>query len=110
MRYGFSVLMFCFAGMILIYALMVWHGGFNMIFRHWAVKVNDKKAYARRFAKILAIVAIAPALSGLAGVIVDMEESPFLPMVVFAVGLPVAIWLGVKMTEEKNRVQLRKES
>ena len=39
-----------------------------MIPRNEAVKMKDKKAYARQFAKVIAVVALAPLLSGLVAI------------------------------------------
>ena len=65
MEYAYSILMFAFAVMILLYAALVAPGNFDMIPRNYAVKVSNKKEYARKFAKVLCVVAISPAISGL---------------------------------------------
>jgi len=67
MEYGFSIIMFCLAAGILIYALIICVGGYGLIPRGDYSAPDDKKAYAVRFAKILAIVSIAPAVSGIIG-------------------------------------------
>lgn len=43
----------------------------KLIARHYAVKTKDKKKYAVQSAKLLAVVSIAPALSGIAGLFTD---------------------------------------
>lgn len=97
METGFSILMLCFAGMILIYALLLGlTKDLNMIpyrQRH-AAKVTDKKAHAVKIAKILAITAAAPALGGLAGFI-----SPAAGGIVIIAALPLCIWAGVKFVK-----------
>ena len=59
-----SILMFIFAGAILFYAmLLTWTKNTGLIMRNYAVKIKNKKAYAAKFAKILAITAMSPFLT-----------------------------------------------
>lgn len=67
MEHGFSILMLVFGAMILIYAALVGLGGFDLIPRGWSVKVKNKKLYAKQFAKLLMLTALAPILGGLIG-------------------------------------------
>ncbi len=61
----YSILMFCFSGALLLYAaLIAITKDYKMIPRNWAAKPKDEKEYASRFAKIIALVAAAPLLSG----------------------------------------------
>lgn len=96
MEYAFSILMLCFSGAILIYVgIMAATKDINMLrYRHrYAAKTKDKKAYAVKVAKILAITAVAPLAGGLIGFI-----SPLAGGIVLAAGLPLCIWLGVRLT------------
>ena len=102
MESAFSILMFIFSGALLLYAGLVAVFGVTLILRHWAAEIKDEKAYARRFAKILALTALAPALSGVVGLLVDMEQSPFLPLLTLLLGIIAAIWLGVRLTRRSN--------
>lgn len=71
LEYGYSVLMGIFSAMILLYA------GFAAIFKDYrilplkvrasAAKPKNEKKYMAQFAKTLALVALSPALSALAG-------------------------------------------
>ncbi len=89
----FSIIMFCFSGAILLYAgIMGLTGDSSMLRKQWAVKIDDKKAYARKVAKILAITALAPALGGTVGLF-----STLAGLIALFVGLVVFIWLGVKI-------------
>lgn len=64
----FSIVMFCFAGGLLIYAgLLAITKDPELIVRDYAAKMEDKKKYATRFARTIAIIAIAPVVSGIAG-------------------------------------------
>ena len=95
MEYAFSILMFCFSGMILLYAgIMAATKDINMLrWRHVRVaKMNDPKAYAVMVAKILALTAAAPLAGGLAGLI-----SPSVGGIVLVIAFILFIWLGVKL-------------
>ena len=95
MKYGFSIIMFCFSGAILLYAgIMGATKDIKMLYwRHrYSAKMNDKKAYAVMVAKILAITAAAPLLGGLVGLI-----SPLIGGIVLVVSFIASIWLGVKL-------------
>ncbi len=69
MEYAFSIIMFALCVIICIYALLVYPGRFEMIPRGFVSKTTDKRAYAKSFAKLLFIVALAPLISGIAGLI-----------------------------------------
>ena len=68
MEYGFSILVFCFSGALLLYAgLLAVTKDVTLIPRHRKAKIKNRRAYALQFAKIMALVAAAPLLGGLAG-------------------------------------------
>ena len=70
METGFPILLLCLAGLLLLYAgLIAATGDASLIFRSYAAKMKDRKAYARQFGKLLAVVAIAPAVSGEVGLL-----------------------------------------
>ena len=82
MEYGYSILMGIFAGLILIYAgLMALTKDYKMLpFRaRVSVQPKDEKRYMKQLAKVVALVALAPALS------------------VLIVSAVVFIWLGTKI-------------
>ena len=88
MEYAYSILMFCFAGMLLLYAgLLALTKDAGLIPRSEAVEMRDKKAYARQFAKVMALVALAPVLSGLVAL------APWLSALTGVVGAHVAAFL-----------------
>ena len=92
-----SILMFIFSGAILLYALLLaWTKDIGLISRSYAAKIKNKKLYAVQFAKILAITAIAPALTGLAGTV---TENIFVIGAVFVVSFITCIITGVKLVK-----------
>ena len=95
MEYGYSILMGIFAGLILIYAgLMALTKDYKMLpFRaRVSVQPKDEKRYMKQLAKVVAMVALAPALSALTGLWNMMAA-----LIVLIVSAVVFIWLGTKI-------------
>jgi len=88
----FSILMFIFAGAILLYAgLLALTKDYNLIPRGHAAEPGDRKAYALACAKMLALVALAPLSAAIYGLF-----SLTLGAVMFPVGLVVCIGFGTR--------------
>lgn len=95
MEYGYSILMGIFAGAILVYAgIMALTGDYNIlpVRARQSVKPKDPKKYTVRLAKVIALVALSPALSALAG-LWNMHAA----LVVLFVTMVVFIWLGTRI-------------
>lgn len=95
MEYGYSILMGIFAGLILNYAgLMALTKDYKMLpFRaRVSVQPKDEKRYMKQLAKVVALVALAPALSALAGL-----WNMIAALIVLVVSAVVFIWLGTKI-------------
>lgn len=95
MEYGYSYLMLAFAAALLLYAgLLAWTKDVGLIPRMWAVKLakDEKKRYAVQMAKIVALVAAAPALSALVGFL-----SLPAAVAVLLLGMAVCLWLATKL-------------
>ena len=66
--HAYCYLLFAFSAMIFLYAgLLFVTKDIKLVTRSGAAKVRDPKRYAVQFSKVLAIVAVAPLLSGLVG-------------------------------------------
>ena len=96
LEYGYSVLMGIFSAMILLYA------GFAAIFKDYRIlplrvrvsvaKPKNEKKYMTQFAKTLALVALSPELSALAG-LWNMAAA----LIVLIVSAVFFIWLGSRI-------------
>ena len=98
MEHGYSILMAIFAGAILIYALlMALTKDYNMLPLRARVSVTpkDPKRYASKLAKVIALVALSPALSALAG-LWNMTAAA----VVLIVTMVLFIWLGTRIMKD----------
>lgn len=86
----FSILMFAFSGMLLLYAgLLAVTRDYRLIPRGNAANPKDKRAYAAAFAKMMAVVALAP----LGGAIYGLFSTTF-GVILLLVDLPLCIYVG----------------
>ena len=95
LEYGYSILMAIFAGLILIYAgLMALTKDYRMLplRARVSVKPKNEKLYMKQLAKVVALVALAPALSALTGL-----WNMIAALIVLVVSAIVFIWLGTKI-------------
>lgn len=95
MEYGYSVLMAIFSAALLLYAgLMAIFRDYNMIPMRARVSVKPKneKKYMAQLAKVIALVALSPALSALAGL-----WNPIAALIVLILSAILFIWLGTKL-------------
>ena len=98
MEYGFSILMFIFAGALLLYAaLMATTKNYNILPMRAAVSVDpkDKKAYTAQLAKVIALVAAAVA----AGAVTGLFNIPA-GLIVMLVAVIAAIWAGTRIMKK----------
>ena len=96
MESGFAILMFCFSGALFLYAgILALTRDPKMIRRHYAAEMKNPRAYASTFAKIMALVALAPAASGIASLVCGQDSA--YPVRVLIGGVILAITIGVYM-------------
>ena len=102
MDYAYSILMGIFAGALLLYAgLLFLTGDYGLIPKTGsAAKPKDPKRYARQFAKILALVALSPGFSALAGL-----WNVIAALIVLVVVFILAIVLGVKIMKKSGQIE-----
>ena len=95
MEYGYSILMGIFAAAILLYAgLMALTKNYKIlpVRATQSVKPKDEKRYMTQLSKVVALVALSPALSALTG-LWNMTAA----LVVLIVSAVLFIWLGTKI-------------
>jgi len=99
----YSIIMFCFAGVIILYALSILSekNGYKLIARDWATNPKDKKAYARQFAKLMSFIALAPILSGIVAFLGDTDSMVLPALIVLVVGFIFFTWLGIRLFMRK---------
>ncbi len=97
MEYGYSILMGIFAGAILIYAgLMALTKNYKILplRASISVKPKDEKVYMTQLAKAVALAALAPLLSALAGL-----WNIIAALIVLLISAVLLIWLGTKLMQ-----------
>ncbi len=95
MEYGYSIIMGIFAGAILLYAgIMAISKDYTILPLRVRVSVKPKnpKKYTTQLAKIIALVACAPALSALVGL-----WNVAAAAIVLICAVIFFIWLGIKI-------------
>lgn len=96
MEHGFSILMLFFAGAILLYAAILGiTKDITLIRRYYVVDVENKEAYAVCFAKIMALMSLAPLLGGLVGFFNQMAG-----LLVLLVGMIVGLYLATQIIKK----------
>lgn len=95
MEYGFSILMTIFSAVLLLYAgMMALFKDYKMLlFRaQISVKPKNEKKYMMQFAKVIALLAVSPALSALIGL-----WNLLVAMIVLIIATIFFIWIGIKI-------------
>ena len=98
MEYGYSILMGIFSLVLLIYAaIMAISKNYEMLPYRAKVSVNpkDPELYMTRLAKVIALVALAPALSAIIGL--WNKAVAFIILILLTI---LFIWKGTKMMED----------
>ena len=96
MRFAFSIIMFVFSGALLLYAGLVSVDPSAMV-RSYSVKTRDKKAYAKYLGKVIAVIALAPLLCGIYGVIFDPAAHPLMTAFIAVDIAVVCIFLATRI-------------
>ncbi len=97
MEKGFPILMLCFGGLMLVYAgLLAYVKDPSYIPHTNAAKIFNRERYASKFAGIIALVALAPLISGLVG----LFTGPLVTAILLVVLLVLFIWLGTKKMKD----------
>lgn len=87
----YSIIMLAVAVLFMVISFSIYKGNTDLIHDYHQTKVTDKKAYGKAFGKALAVVALAPLLSGLIGLLGDSK-----PIVLTAIALlAVLLCIGI---------------
>ena len=88
----YAILMIIFSGALMLYAACLYiSGDHHMIVRNYAVKMKNKKIYARQMGKVIGLVALAPLLGGLTSLV----AGGIYPVLVMIVSFIIFIRLGI---------------
>ena len=99
MEHAYSILMFCFAGALLLYGiLLVAAKDIGLVPKSNAVEIKDKKAYARQLGKILCATSLAPLTSGL----IAWNGHFGYAVIMLVIGFVICVWEGTKMMKTSS--------
>ncbi len=104
MERAYPIIMFLFAGGLLIYAGLVGLGNPGMIRRFYAARPKNVSRYTRKFAVVLALTAAAPLMSGVVGLVTDMNSQPMPAVAVLIVGFVVMLIVGIRVTKIRDEL------
>lgn len=91
---AFLILMLIFSGIIFLYALLIaWTKDVKLIFRNYSANIKNKKIYAVQFSKLLALISIVPAFSGIVGF---LSGNIFYAMISFVACFVICVRAGSK--------------
>ncbi len=91
MEYAFLILACAFGAGLLLYALSLSGGNYDNLIRGFATNPPDREKYAKEFAKIIALIALAPIISGILSVFINKTIAG----IILVVLLTAFIALGV---------------
>ena len=101
MEYVYSIIMFCMAGGLLLYAgILALAKDPMLIPRHYAANMRNKKAYAMMFAKIIAMMAVPFAVSGILGLIWNADQTLVPAIIVLIIGFIACLYLSTKIAKK----------
>ena len=103
MERAYSILMFCFAGMTLLFAAALASGNADFMPRRYAASMKNRKDYVKRFAKVLALVSLSPLLSGIVAALIDINRYPAPAVVTLIVTFIVCMRRGVRIMDEQPK-------
>lgn len=66
---AYSALMFIVAVIFIVFAIAVYRGNTNLIHSYHQEKVQDKVMYGKAFGKAMFVMALAPLISGIIGLL-----------------------------------------
>lgn len=95
MEYGYSFIMFIFAGCILVYGLvLIATKNYDLVARNYVTSPEDKERYAKAVGKILCVCALPPAVSAYMALL--GEKYMAAALVSLVIGFIVCIDFGIK--------------
>ncbi|MGN0777809.1 MAG: hypothetical protein ACI4MJ_01550 [Aristaeellaceae bacterium] len=96
----YSVVMFLTAVLLMLLSMMIYRGKTNLIHAYHQTKVTDAAAYGKAFGKALSVVAMAPLLSGLVGLLGNAEV---MAVLVLLAGIGIGTGCVVAVQKQYNK-------
>lgn len=100
---AYSVIMFLTTALLMLLSIAVYKGKTNLIHSYHQTNVADKSAYGKAFGKALLVVAVAPLLSGIIGLLGCSDMIAIIAVAVLIIGIVIGIGFIVAVQMKYNK-------
>lgn len=100
---GYSIMMFAVSFLLMIISLFIYNGKTDLIHDYHQTKVVDKDQYGKAFSKALVVVALAPFLSGIIGLLGDSYLIEMLAVAVLVIGIIIGFICLIVVQKKYNK-------
>lgn len=98
----YSVFMFVVSAVFMVLTALIYKGKTNLIHDYHQTNVADKAAYAKAFGKALCVVAMAPLISGMIGLLGESKGIVCSAVVALIVGIAMGIVCILSVQKKYN--------
>ncbi len=99
----YSIIAFIVAAVLIVSSIAIYNGKTDLIHDYHQTKVNDKTAYGKAFGKALFVVAMAPLLSGIIGLLSSSDMVAIITVAVLIIGIVIGIGFIVAVQMKYNK-------
>lgn len=99
---AYSVTMFLAAVLVALLGIAIYKGKTNFIHFYHQTRVTDKAAYGKAFGKAMFVIAVAPLLSGVLGLLGDSDMIALIAAAVLLTGIGVGMGLIIAVQKKYN--------
>ena len=100
---GYSIIMFSIAVIFILLSIAIYKGKTDLIHSYHQTKVTDKAAYGKAFGKALLVIAVAPLVSGIIGLLSVSHKVAMIAVAVLVVGICIGIGCIVAVQKKYNK-------
>ena len=100
---AYSIMMFLIAVLFIFLSAAIYRGKTELIHSYHQTKVVDKIAYGKAFGKSLLVVAAAPLISGVIGLLGDSDAIALTAVAVLVIGLGIGIGCIAAVQQKYNK-------
>lgn len=101
--FAYSIIMFIVAAVIMIVSIAIYRGKTDLIHDYHQTKVTNKTAYGKAFGKALFVVAMAPLLSGIIGLLGSSDMIAIIAVAVLIIGIVIGIGFIITVQKKYNK-------
>lgn len=99
----YSIIMFIVATVLIVVSIAIYKGKTDLIHDYHQTKVTDKTAYGKAFGKAMFLVAMAPLLSGIIGLLGSSDMVAIIAFAVLIIGIVIGIGFIVAVQMKYNK-------